>query len=514
MEKQLAQLGFNKNEIKVYLAFFELGKVRAGEIISHTKLHRNLVYQSLEKLLEKTLISKVIVKGVAVFEANDPTHLVNLMEEQKDIAKKISEQLKQRQKQKPRDIKIYDGLEGVERVRNQVLQTVETGDKFHVIGASQYGTGSESEDFIKKFNKKLINKGVDLKILFDRFKGDELIQSRGLEKNIQAKLLPFGANIPMWVAFYKDTLDISVGKKDMATFSIRSREAVEAFEKYFKYFWEQDVVVETGLVALEKFIYEMLDELEPGEEYFVLGASVGVAGDPGQKLYDRFHKDRIKKGVITNMLVYQESYDLIKERFIFSGDEEGKISHVKKFISATPNPMQINMYNGKTRFIIYGEEPVVIYIDRPEIHDAFKSYFNNLWHQDMQILSGPEVIKNIWLESLQTKELKFIGARGYFVDRHPKMFDEIKSKAENISGLKWKNVVDIDSKNHPLNKLPWMEARYNIKGSKNPNVIWLWGNKVAVANWTEDEPVVLISENKHMVQSYQDYFDELWDKKF
>ena len=513
LEHQLEKLGFAKNEIAVYLALFELGKARAGEVIQHTKLHRNLVYQSLEKLIEKELVSKVMSKGIAVFEANSPESILYMIDEKRSMAEDVVSVLKQRQEEIPRDIKVYDGVEGIKRVRNRVLQKAIAGDEFHVIGASQYGSSSEIEQYIKRFNKELINKGVNLKILFDQSKGDELASTRGLQRNVQAKLLPFGVDIPMWVAFFRDTLDISVGKDEMATFSIRSKEAVDAFKKYFEYFWNQKVVVETGREALKKVIYEMLSELEKGEEYYVLGASAGDYDNRVQALYDEFHRDRIKKGVITRMLVYQQSFDRIKERFEKCGDLQGVLSILKKFVNAPPTPMQINLYHNRAFFIFYGYEPTIFKFEQKEIYEGFRVYFDELWNQETQILRGPEVVKNIWLESIELGEIRLIGARGYFIDRYPELFVEVKRAAEKKKGLKWKNIVDKSARNHPLNKFPWTEARYNLAGSKNPNVIWLWGNKVAVANWTEDEPVVFISENKYLVQSYNDYFEELWNLK-
>jgi len=512
LEKQLEQLGFVKNEIAVYLALFDLGKCRAGEIIKHTKLHRNLVYQSLNKLIEKELVSKLVSKGIAVFEANSSESILEMVDEERSIAEDVVQNLKQRQEQSPRDIKVYEGLEGMQRARERSLQ-LPKDETVYVLGASQFSSTPDLESFWRKYHRKRAAKHINLKILYDRNTEGEILNWRNNLDNTQAKYLPFNAESPTWFEMFGDILNIGIPGKEPIVFSMRNKNATEGLKKYFEYFWNQDVVVETGLEALEKFIYSMLSELNPGEEYFVLGASVGDASDPGQRLYDRFHKDRVKKEVVTNMLVYKESYDLIKKRFEKSGDPDGNISHLKTFISAPPIPMQINMFKGKTRFIIYGKEPVIIYLDRSEIYDAFRAYFEVMWRQETQILRGPEIIKNIWLESIMSGELKFIGARGYFVDKYPELFEEIKEAARKKKDLKWKNIVDLGAKQHPLNKLPWMEARYTLKGSKNPNVVWLWGNKVAVANWTEVEPVVFISENKHLVQSYNDYFEELWNLK-
>ncbi len=513
LQKQLQQLGFTKNETKVYLALFELGRARAGEVIDETTLHRNIVYTALDQLVARGLVTKTVVGKVAEFVANAPESLIVEVEEKKLLAQQVAEQLKRKQHDEPREVIVYEGFEGVKKSRNKVYQ-YGVGDVLYVLGASSLSSTSEYEKYWRKFHEKRESLGIGLKILYENGIRRKDVDWRNALPLSEVKYLPIGLDSPVWFSAIGNNLEIGVPGDEPLVFNIRSKEAVDGVKKYFDYFWNQKVIVETGLNALQKMIYDMLDELDPGEEYFVLGASVGLTGEPGQLLYDRFHKDRINKGVITNMLAYEESYDLIKKRFAYSGDPEGKVSHLKKTISATPIPMQINMYKGKVFMVLYGAEPTVIHFDKPEVHDAFRAYFDELWKQDTTTLYGAEAVKQIWLESIETGALDFIGARGYFVDLHPEMYKEILEKIDNVSKKQcWRNVVDQGAANHKLNSLPWMEARYTMKGSKNPNVVWLWGEKVAVANWTDDEPVLLVSENKHLVQSYRDYFDELWGEE-
>ena len=58
--KILEAAGLTGNEIKVYLALLELGSVTAGEILKKIEIHRGAVYDTLDKLMEKGLVSYVI----------------------------------------------------------------------------------------------------------------------------------------------------------------------------------------------------------------------------------------------------------------------------------------------------------------------------------------------------------------------------------------------------------------------------------------------------------------------
>lgn len=641
LEKQLKQLGFAKNEIKTYLALFELGRSRAGQIIEHTGLHRNLVYSALDSLVSKNIISTMEQGKVAVFEINDPVVLQEHVEEKMDIAKNVVEELQNRLHSKPRDVRVYDGIEGIKRTREKVVEKITSGDTYYILGISNDQANEELDPFFAINNTKIVKKGAHIKALYNQSSPLSLLANRKLEPGTQARKLPFGAKNPMWITFFQDYLNLSVVGTEPVTFSIRSQEAVSGFVDYFEYFWNQKASTETGNEALYKALYGMMDELNPGDEYYVLGGTYGAYAENTRNFYLKYHEKRITKGVVANIL---GEANMIREYNKHFKHSDPSLTRLKEFISPLPQPFQINLFKGKTKMIIYSKEPTVISFEDREVYDGFKTYFDNLWNQETRIVRGaealrdlwlegldtgeirwigargyfvdsfpeyfaqirnkaekmknlkckliidpgfrghiltrlpwietrynlssirnpnaiwlfgskvliinwakkepviflstnstlvqsyndyfdelwnqethiargPEVVKNIWLEATQLGELKFIGARGYFVDRYPDMFEEIKNIARQKKGLKWKNIVDPSARNHPVNKLPWMEARYTLKGSKNPNVVWLWGNKVAIANWTEDEPVVFISENKHLVQSYNDYFEELWNLK-
>lgn len=513
LKQQLQQLGFHKNEIIVYLSLFELGQSKAGKIIEHTKLHRNLVYTALENLEQKKLISKLEKGKVFVFEINSPETIRHLMDEKTSIANEVVKELNKKLTSEPRDVKIYEGNEGIITTREIIKKEIEKGESYSVMGVSYSNSNSEITDYFSKFNKYIIKKGANFHALISGNEDKKIFTERNLTWNKNARYLPFTVDSPMWFALFRDTLNISLTGDDPITFSIKSAETARAFKKYFDYFWEQKVKMESGIEALKKTIYEMLNELNAGEEYLVLGASAGDNNSEVQKLYDQFHTDRIKKGVITKMLVYSESLERIKRRYTECGDSNGRISIVKTYATTPATPMQINMFHNKAFIILYGEEPTIIHFDQKEIHDGFKKYFDELWDQETQILTGAEVLKDLWLEGIKNKEIRWIGARGYFVDNYPELFKKIQHQAEHTPDLKCKLIIDPEFRGHTLTRLPWVETKYNLSGSRNPIAIWLFGNKVLIVNWADKIPVIFLSTNKFLIQSYSDYFDELWNKK-
>ena len=72
MQGILEKTGLSKNEAKVYLALLDLGLTSSKNIIEKTNLHRQIVYDSLDLLTKKGLVSFVIQANRKHFKASDP----------------------------------------------------------------------------------------------------------------------------------------------------------------------------------------------------------------------------------------------------------------------------------------------------------------------------------------------------------------------------------------------------------------------------------------------------------
>ena len=371
LKDNLIKLGFTQNQIKTYLALFELGQSKAGQLITKTKLHRNLVYTSLEDLEKRGLVTKILVNNVAQYNANDPESLISEIESKKSVAENAIKELSKIKKDEEREIQVLEGVEGIKRVRMQVADSIQSGENYFVLGVSGRATNPELERFWPKLNKMIDDKGGKVKVLVSGEDPDYLAKTLERDDRVDGKLMSLPIDSPMWFSIFRDVVNISIAGENPLTFKIKNQETAEVFKKYFDFFWNQD------------------------------------------------------------------------------------------------------------------------------------SY----------VLKGAKALQSVWLESLKSDELKLIGARGYFIDKYPELFEEVYQKAKKVKGLKWKNLVDESARDHKLNKMPWMEARFSLPSSENPNVVWLYGNKVIVSNWAEEEPIVFISENKNLVQSYNHYFESLWNQQ-
>jgi len=79
----LKDIGLTDTEIKIYLALLSLGATPAGRIVEQTGVYRKNLYDALNKLVEKGLVSYVIEHKKKFFQAKNPENLEKYLDEKK-----------------------------------------------------------------------------------------------------------------------------------------------------------------------------------------------------------------------------------------------------------------------------------------------------------------------------------------------------------------------------------------------------------------------------------------------
>ena len=82
ISKELFQsLGLTKNETKVYISLLELGNSQIAQITENCGIHRRNVYDSISRLMEKGLVSFVIVNNKKVVSPVNPKRFLEIIDE-------------------------------------------------------------------------------------------------------------------------------------------------------------------------------------------------------------------------------------------------------------------------------------------------------------------------------------------------------------------------------------------------------------------------------------------------
>jgi len=243
--KTLENIGLSKNEIKVYLALLDLGLSLAGRITNKAGMHRRAVYDSLNRLVEKGLVSYVIQLGKKHFEASNPQKLLALLKENESEIKRKEESiqsllpellLKYNETKSDLNASIYKGKEGLKTVMELILKEK---NEWFTIGST--GKGQEAlQYYLEQFSKRREKLSIKRKILVAKTKKG-IEYSKILEKQsfVDIKFLPEEIQNPqtIWI-FGNKVAIILVSVEQPIVFFIDNKEISKSFQDYFELLWK------------------------------------------------------------------------------------------------------------------------------------------------------------------------------------------------------------------------------------------------------------------------------------
>lgn len=237
MIEELIEIGLTKNEARVYSALLGLGSTNAGKLIKETGLHRNLVYENLERLIKKGLANYIIIKGIKYFEATEPKEFSNYVEKQKkeilEKEKRLSRlipEIEQKRKEilVQAEAAIYKGKMGLRNVLDGLLSPKNE----LLIFATGWGMKEIMGPYYFEWHKKLKKNNVRGRaVLSIRMKSKE-------EYPYKTRYLPEEFVLPSTIAIYGGKVITIVWQEEPLVIVIDSKEASESYKTYFELLWK------------------------------------------------------------------------------------------------------------------------------------------------------------------------------------------------------------------------------------------------------------------------------------
>src|SRR3989344_2419504 len=93
----LKELGLTRTEIRIYLTLLELGSSTAGSILEKSRLPNSTVHRDLNSLIEKGIINFILEGKRKVYQATNPEHFFEFIEDKKRRFEEILPELKKKQ---------------------------------------------------------------------------------------------------------------------------------------------------------------------------------------------------------------------------------------------------------------------------------------------------------------------------------------------------------------------------------------------------------------------------------
>ena len=170
----LEKIGLTKNESIVYLTLVKSGTIKTAEILKKSGLNSGRIYDTLESLKHKGLISESNINGVKHFTASPPNQLKEYFQQRLKQLKQeepiIEEAIPQLNLVRNTTIKssratIYTGLRGLKTAVDEAFEKVEKYEEILAMGVTSL-KDEKINQFWVNWSPKRINKKIVAKHLF------------------------------------------------------------------------------------------------------------------------------------------------------------------------------------------------------------------------------------------------------------------------------------------------------------------------------------------------------------
>ena len=236
----LKKVGLSKGEISVYMALVNSGLSTVNDVHKKTGIERRNIYDILNKLIERGLITYVVENRKRVFRVSHPSAIAGYVKEKKDnldeIEKDLNKELptliaKMSLKKQHINAEIFRGQGGIKAVWEDMLNYKE----LRWIGAGRY-VPKKMPHYFTGWDKRRIKMKIPIFNLL-RWELRQEITPFTFE---HVKFLPkeFSGNPAVIGVYGNKVVDFLFGEEFFA-FSIESEEIAANYRRYHRYLWDK-----------------------------------------------------------------------------------------------------------------------------------------------------------------------------------------------------------------------------------------------------------------------------------
>lgn len=231
----LEEIGLTKTEARIYLAVLDLGSALAGTVSQKSGIHRRSVYDALERLIEKGLVSFITKNNRKWFEAVEPQRLMQIADEKMRNLKQIIPELElmHSQAKERQEAVFFKGKQALKTVFDDQIKEKKT---IYVVGAS-----AEASEIIQfyfvHYDKKRKANNIHIKMIFpENSRNSKMLKSVPLS---EIRFLPGRYVQPVGTNIYGDKVAIVVWAEEPMAILIKNKDVAEAYRRNFNFMWER-----------------------------------------------------------------------------------------------------------------------------------------------------------------------------------------------------------------------------------------------------------------------------------
>jgi len=241
MQDKLIELGLSKNESIIYLFLLKNPNITTGPIIKETGISNSRVYESINSLISKGLVTYTVQKSGKYFSASSPDKFLEKEEERKKQIESFVPELKKLigKGESKTSTAVFEGFDGFKTAFKKIINDCSKGETIYILGFSEQQYSNESlRLFLTNMNLKSQEKKQKLKIILDDSSKNSLGKDREKEIYTEVKYMPKGYLSPSAIDIFEDYVYIFLWEEKPFVFMIKNQKIADSFKHYFDFLWK------------------------------------------------------------------------------------------------------------------------------------------------------------------------------------------------------------------------------------------------------------------------------------
>jgi sugar-specific transcriptional regulator TrmB len=241
IRRHLRDLGFNQNEVAVYIALTQLGESSSAKVAKKAELPRTTAASVLDRLAGDGYVSSHLYHGTTWYWIESPKMLENVFENRIEIARKLGGLLADSYRSEADfpNAKVYDTKAGIKSFIEKTLVGLKPGTIISTIdtpGAGNY-TRIYSDgfgDILLKIKKK---KRITTRTLVPHGASRDIDPEKVAAQDIILRELPVGVEgfrTSVWII---DDLFVQFSGRYPFIVAVKHRIITESMRGIFRYLW-------------------------------------------------------------------------------------------------------------------------------------------------------------------------------------------------------------------------------------------------------------------------------------
>ncbi len=235
-EDRLIDCGLTRNESRVYLALLKLHNASAIEITKQSGVHRINVYDVLERLRLKGLVSELQMGKRVVYGAADPGQLMNLVKEKEQLVREVVPILQKEFAQKKEKHQVYQffGPEGVMQAYFMMLEQK----------AMIYGIGGSGLNRVylkhrhELWNRERLRLGISGKLLYYEFTRKDNEKSWH-DSTMETRYIPNAFKTVGMIDICGDMIiNLLPLEGEVMAIVVENKTLAETYKQLFRFMWQ------------------------------------------------------------------------------------------------------------------------------------------------------------------------------------------------------------------------------------------------------------------------------------